>query len=126
VNNHYNKKLKPLARNLRNQSTKAEIRLWTHLLRNKQMLGYPFLRQRPILNYIADFFCKDLQLIIEVDGFTHQFEETTQKDEKKDMDLRNAGFYVLRLTDKEIMENINNARRIIESSIYNLKGEAGA
>lgn len=52
---HYNPKLKPLARQLRNNSTKAEIRLWGYL-KGKQMHGYDFHRQKPIDNYIADFF----------------------------------------------------------------------
>ncbi|RZK00229.1 MAG: DUF559 domain-containing protein [Flavobacterium sp.] len=63
-NNFYNKKLKPLAKTHRNDSTKAEVRLWCELLRAKQ-LGYSFLRQRSIGNFIVDFFCKDLKLIIE-------------------------------------------------------------
>ena len=51
----YNIRLKEHARKLRKHSTKAEIKVWAHLLRAKKMKGYPFLRQRPILNYIADF-----------------------------------------------------------------------
>ena len=68
----YHKDLKEIARKLRNDSTPAEIRLWTKLLRSKQMKGYQFLRQRPVLNYIADFMCKELRLIIEVDGESHE------------------------------------------------------
>jgi very-short-patch-repair endonuclease len=116
-NNHYNKKLKPFARELRNKSTKAEIRIWCELLRDRQLLGCSFLRQRPILNYIADFFCKDIKLVIEIDGLTHEWGETVIKDEKKDMDLNNAGYFVLRFTDKEIMEDINNVRRTLENVI---------
>ena len=125
LNNDYNKNLKPFARNLRKDGTKAEIRLWTHLLRNKQMLGVPFLRQRPILNYIADFFSKDLSLVIEADGFTHQSEETTLKDERKDADLRNAGYFVLRFKDEEILKDIENVRRTIEGAIQELSERKG-
>ena len=64
-NNNYNKNLKQFARNHRKDGTKAEIKLWCEVLRSKQMMGYPFLRQRPIANYIADFFSKDLNLVIE-------------------------------------------------------------
>lgn len=74
-NCYYNKNLKELARKLRKDSTKAEIRLWQELLQNKQMYGYAFLRQRPVMNFIADFMCKELMLIIEVDGYTHHFQE---------------------------------------------------
>lgn len=70
----YNPNLKELARKLRNNSTQSEIRLWQYL-KGKQMMGYDFHRQKPLLNYIADFFCHELALVIELDGYTHQFEE---------------------------------------------------
>jgi len=79
MNNNYNTKLKAFARGHRNDSTKAEIRMWCELLRNKKMLGYPFLRQRPIASYIADFFSKDLKLIIEVDGLAMSGRGSTKK-----------------------------------------------
>jgi len=66
----YNHKLKELARKLRNDSTLSEIMLWNYL-NGKQMLGYDFDRQRPIDNYIVDFYCKDLKLAIEIDGESH-------------------------------------------------------
>jgi very-short-patch-repair endonuclease len=66
----YNPKLKMLARQLRNNSTKAEVKLWMEL-RGDKMLGYDFHRQKPIDNYILDFFCYELMLGIETDGFTH-------------------------------------------------------
>ena len=71
----YNPKLKQLARKLRNDSTRAEIKLWKEL-QNKQVYGYKFTRQKPIGNYIADFFCNKLKLVIEVDGYSHNFEDT--------------------------------------------------
>ena len=125
MNNDYNKNLKNFARDLRKNGTKAEIRLWTKLLRDRQMLGFPFLRQRPILNYIADFFNKDLGLVIEVDGFTHQSELTTLKDESKDFDLINAGYSILRFRDEEIMTDIENVRRSIEDKINELAIKKG-
>ena len=66
----YNPKLKAFARNLRNDSTYTEILLWNYL-KGKQMRGFDFDRQRPIDNFIVDFYCKDLQLAIEVDGESH-------------------------------------------------------
>ena len=60
--------------------TKAEACLWRYVLRARKMKGYSFRRQRPVLHYIADFMCKELKLIIEVDGITHQFEETIKYD----------------------------------------------
>ncbi len=83
----YNPKLKEFARELRNNSTKSEIRLWQHLKR-KQLFGYDFHRQKPLLNYIADFYCYELNLVIELDGYSHHFEETVVKDETKQQELK--------------------------------------
>ncbi|WP_205501481.1 endonuclease domain-containing protein [Rufibacter psychrotolerans] len=113
-NHHYNKKLKPLAKALRSDSTKAEIRLWCELL-SKKKLGYSFLRQRPIGNYIADFLCKELALIIEVDGYSHNFK--TEEDAERDRSLKALGFTVLRFTDDEVMNDLSNVQRTLETWI---------
>ena len=112
----YNPKLKQLARNLRNNSTKSEIRLWQQL-KGKQFFGYDFHRQKPLLNYIADFYCYELNLVIELDGYTHQFEEVFVKDEIKQGDLENLGLTVLRFDDNEVMNNINNVLRELEGYV---------
>jgi len=104
---HYNKSLKNPARNLRNNSTKAEIRLWSELLRAKQT-GHTFSRQRPVLNYIADFLCKNLKLIIELDGFSHEFEQQWKKNKKRQNELENAGFKILRFSDDDVMNDLRN------------------
>jgi very-short-patch-repair endonuclease len=111
-NNHYNKNLKPLARNLRKDSTKAEIRLWCEILSGKRLLGYGFRRQRPVGNYIANFLCKELNLIVEVDGYSHNFK--TEEDAKRDANLQAIGFTVLRFSDREVMQDIENVRRTLE------------
>jgi very-short-patch-repair endonuclease len=113
-NHYYNKKLKPFAKTLRADSTKAEIRLWSELL-NKRKLGVPFLRQRPIGNYIADFLCKELKLIIEVDGYSHRHK--TEDDAKRDNDLAELGFTVLRFTHDEVMHDLPNVHRTLETWI---------
>src|SRR4030095_16293836 len=77
-NHFYNKTLQPYANKLRKEMTKAEACLWKYVLR-AGMMSYKFRRQRPVLNYIADFMCIKLKLIIEVDGITHQWEETFYK-----------------------------------------------
>jgi len=97
----YNPKLKQLARNLRNNSTKSEISPWKHL-KGKQMMGYDFHRQKPIENYIVDFFCHELMLAIEMDGFSHQLEEVIEKDEIKESRLNELGVTVLRFQDEEV------------------------
>jgi very-short-patch-repair endonuclease len=84
-NYHYNKSLLGFARQLRNHSTKAEVFLWNDVLRYGSLSGYKFLRQRPILKYIADFTCLELMLVIEVDGISHELEPLLKKMSKKRM-----------------------------------------
>lgn len=119
-NNFYNKKLKPFANDNRKQMTKAEACLWKYALRNK-MLGVSFNRQRPVLNYIADFMCKDLKLIIEVDGVSHTFEEVIVKDEIRQERLEKGGFKVIRFLDNEVLTNIQQVRNKIFEVITELK-----
>ena len=116
----YNPKLKKFARELRNTSTRSEIKLWG-FLNGKQMSGYDFHRQKPLLNFIADFYCYELKLVIELDGYTHQFEETIVKDRLKDETLQNIGLTVLRFEDEEIMDDIENVIRVIENYIDEFK-----
>ena len=112
----YNKSLQPFANELRKEMTKAEACLWKYVLRAGQMNGYKFRRQRPVLNYIADFMCKELRLIIEVDGITH--DTKMEKDERRTDELRQAGFNVFRFTDEEVLTNIQGVageiKKIIE------------
>jgi very-short-patch-repair endonuclease len=113
----YNPKLKKLARELRNDSTKAEIFMWK-MLKGKQLYGYDFHRQKPLDNYIVDFFCQELMLAIELDGFSHLFSEVYQKDQKKEKILNQLGVTVLHFWDEEVFNDTDNVFRIIEDYIY--------
>ncbi len=113
---HYNPELKQLARKLRNNSTKAEIKLWDHL-RRKQLKGYDFHRQKPIDKYIIDFFCNSLMLAIEIDGYTHSFEETFERDRLKAERLNELGITTLRFTDEDVMNNMEGVLISIENFI---------
>ena len=117
----YNKRLKPPAHKLRYEMTKAEACLWKYALRAGMMQGYTFRRQRPVLNYIADFLCKELLLIIEVDGLTHQWDETVAKDNKKAADLEAAGFKVIRFQDVEVLNHMEIVKNRIAEEIYELE-----
>jgi very-short-patch-repair endonuclease len=122
-NSNYNPNLQPFANKLRKDMTKAEASLWKYVLSARQMKGYQFRRERPVLNYIADFMCKELQLVIEVDGLTHQWEEVFAKDNRKDEDLRKAGFVVLRFNDADVLNNMHQVIRIIEAKIEDIEQE---
>lgn len=97
--------------------TKAEACLWKYVLCARLLKVYQFRCQRPVLNYITDFMCKELMLVIEVDGSTHQWEETMIKDKKKQTDLEAAGFTVLRFTDEVILNNIHFVQSSLEEWI---------
>lgn len=116
-NFNYNPKLKARARALRNHSTKSEACLWKYVLSKKKMLGYTFLRQRPVLNYIADFMCKELMLIIEVDGITHLDEQQQEYDQKREAELIRVGFTILRFSSWEVLNRINDVHAYIQEWI---------
>jgi very-short-patch-repair endonuclease len=109
----YNKNLQPYANKLRKRMTKAEACLWKYVLRASKMKGYDFRRQRPIMNYIADFMCKELMLVIEVDGYSHWNDEAKQKDEQREKVLQLAGFTILRFTDEEVLNNLSQVEEKI-------------
>ena len=88
----YNKRLQPFASKLRKEMTKAEACLWKYALRAGQMKGYQFRRQRPVLNYIADFMCKELRLVIEVDGITHDSKQKKTNEGPKSSNRRGFMF----------------------------------
>lgn len=86
----YHKNLKQVSRNLRNNMTEAEKLLWSRL-RGKQLLGLQFYRQKPILNYIVDFYCPSANLVIECDGSQHFTEENLEADRIRDEALTHLG-----------------------------------
>ncbi|WP_243398885.1 endonuclease domain-containing protein [Hanstruepera neustonica] len=81
------------------------------------MYGYDFHRQKPIDEYIVDFFCNKLQLAIECDGYSHEILETYEKDVKKTKRLNTLRIHVLRFSDFQIMNDIENVLRAIEDYI---------
>jgi len=120
-NHYYNKRLKPIARTLRKNMTKAEAALWKYGLRKKQRRGCTFNRQRPVLNYVTDFMCKELGLIIEVDGSSHDHSKARQHDENRQRALEAAGFTILRFTDEDVLKNMDSVCRRIDEEIVLLE-----
>ncbi len=110
----YNPKLKKRARRLRKNMTEAEVRLWNHL-RRKQIKGLQFFRQRPISNYIVDFYAPEEKLVIEVDGGQHYEEEGLEYDEKRDAFLEGLGLKVIRFSNLDVLRNIEGVvKKVIE------------
>ena len=110
----YNHSLKEKARQLRNDSTTSEIKLWK-FLKGKQMCGYDFHRQKPLDNYIVDFFCNELMLAIEIDGISHEGRENYDK--KRQEKLESRGIRFLRFDDNDVFYNIEKVLDAIEKWI---------
>ena len=107
----YNPILKERARQLRKNMTLAEVLLWKRL-KGKQIRGCDFDRQRPVDEFIVDFFCKDLQLAIEVDGRSHDFKE--EADQRRQSRLEALGVHVLRFWDVEVKNDVGGVVERIE------------
>lgn len=101
----YNRNLKPLARKLRKYGTKGEAILWKNVLRARQMKGYQYNRQFPIDNYIVDFICRKLKLIIEIDGNSHIGKDA--EDFKRQRDIENLGYIFLRFPEAMVIYRID-------------------
>ncbi len=93
-------------RKLRNNSTIAEIYLWTQI-RNKK-LGYRFLRQYGVGKYVIDFYSPRLKLAIEVDGVTHLTKEELEYDERRQSEIEQVGIQFIRFTNLEVYYDIEN------------------
>ena len=116
----YNPKLNVLARELRNRSTLSEVLLWNQL-KGKQVRGYQFLRQKPIDNYIVDFFCYELMFAIEIDGLTH--DNKTTEDAIRQQRLESLGITVLRFLDIDVKRNMEGVLKSIHRSIEQFEHE---
>ena len=97
----YSKSLKQLSQKLRTEQTDAERKLWQRINRD-QLLGFRFNRQKPLLNYIVDFYCPKAKLIIELDGSQHYEPDYQEKDRLRDSELNSLGFTVMRFSNDEV------------------------
>jgi very-short-patch-repair endonuclease len=98
----YNKTLKQFSRTLRSNMTDAEQHLWFQL-RNKQLGGVQFYRQKPLLTFIVDFYCPRAKLVIELDGAQHLEAGHQIKDAARDEELNKLGIKVLRFDDRQVL-----------------------
>jgi very-short-patch-repair endonuclease len=79
------------------------------------MLGYSFLRQRPIHKYIVDFYCPKLKLVIEIDGDSHR--NKFDNDQAREQNLKELGLQVLRFHDRDVKHEIRNVLKCIQNWI---------
>ena len=113
----FDRKLKPLSRNLRSNMTDAEQLIWSKI-RRKQIKDVQFYRQKNIGHYIVDFYCPKGKLVIEIDGGQHYEKEGMDKDRKRDDYLQGLGLNVMRFSDIDVLKNINE---ILERIYEHLK-----
>jgi len=106
------------AKLLRNNMTAAEKILWMHLKNN--INGFKIRRQHPIGNYITDFFCHKAKLIIEIDGSVHNNEEVKVNDEIRQKDLENLGYTIIRYTNDQIFNQIEDVLNNISEIVNNI------
>ena len=102
----YNPKLEINARTLRQNMTEGERKLWSRI-RRKQMFGLQFYRQRPIGNYIVDFYCPQAQLVLEVDGSQSADQLVIKKDKSRDGYLKQQGIKVLKFDNLQILKQLD-------------------
>ncbi len=122
-NNHYNPKLKEFAGVLRTESvSKAEKFIWKAALSRKQ-LGYGFKRQRPINKYIVDFFCAELNLIVEIDGNSHYFK--AEKDAIRQEKLEQLGYTVVRFEEGVVLNQFDDVYESLCYIVESLKEQKG-
>ena len=115
----YNPELVAYAKTLRQNMTFGEIALWKEIKGKK--LGVRFSRQIPIDQYIVDFYCKDLQLAIEVDGSIHFEEKHQKKDILRQNRLEYLGVIVIRFNDLDVKNNLNFVLEDIKNVIKKIQ-----
>ena len=119
MNNFYNKDLKLFSRTLRTQSvSRAEKQLWLSVLKSNK-IGVKFNRQRPIDHFIVDFFSKELGLIIEIDGNSHDNNPTY--DRYRQDKLIALGFTLLRFQEGEVLNHIDEVAGKINHAVHCLR-----
>jgi very-short-patch-repair endonuclease len=104
------------ARSLRKSQTSAESKLWFYI-RNRQVDGHKFVRQVPLCGYFVDFLCRELRLVIEVDGATHGTPEEIARDARRTEALNAEGYEVLRINNDDIHQGLDGAIDAIHHAI---------
>jgi very-short-patch-repair endonuclease len=103
------------AKHLRRAMTRAEILLWRYLKAHR-LDGLAFRRQTPIGRYMVDFVCHSAQLIVELDGETHDFDARQQYDAVRDRWLASRGYYVMRFTNEEVLSALEGVLIVIRET----------
>lgn len=101
---------------MRQRPTRAEMMLWQHL-RGKRMRGFRFRRQQPIDRFIVDFYCRQAQLVVEIDGPSHLSNEAVEYDEQRTRFLNELGLSVLRFSNERVIYDTDTVLNIISEHL---------
>jgi len=112
----YSPKLKDNSRSLRTNMTDAEQALW-HCIRRKQIQGVQFYRQKPLFEFVVDFYCPVAKLVIELDGSQHLVEEHQAKDQERDSALARLGLRVLRFDNRQVLLETDAVLEVIDEIV---------
>lgn len=118
----YNPKLKDNARTLRSGMTDCEQRLWSRL-RRKQVLGVQFYRQKPVGEYIVDFYAPGAKLVVEVDGSQHLEATQINHDRQRTTFLESQGLRVLRFDNRQVLQELDGVMEEIYRAVAKEVGE---
>ena len=105
----YDTNLTESAKRFRKNPTPAEKKIWLELLKNKNLRGHKFTRQKPIHYYVLDFYCAKLKLGIEIDGKIH--DKLTERDAERTLDLESFGVKIIRYTNTEVMNKLDEVEK---------------
>ena len=111
----FRKDLKEKARDNRRNMNRPEAKLWYEILSNRKFLGYRFLRQKPVSDYIVDFYCSELKLGIEIDGESHN--EQKEYDKSRTLNLKRIGIKLIRYSNSDIMCNLEGVYLDLEKEV---------
>ena len=114
--------MQPRAREMRNVSTKGEIKFWCELVQNKKC-GYQFYRQKPLYHYIVDFYSAKLKLVVEIDGTSH--DDKQEYDVERDKVLVGLGLKVLYYKDEDVYWNFHLVEKDFKEQLLLREKEIG-
>ena len=112
----FNRDHKERARELRTNMTDAERALWNEV-RRKQIFGAQFYRQKPVDQFVVDFYCPAAQLVIEIDGEHHREQDHEERDRIRDQTLQALGLTVLRFSNADVLHRLADVVTQIEDAV---------
>ncbi len=110
------------AKQLRNEMTDAEKKIWELVCKNK-LMGFLFRAQHPINRFIADFYCHPLKLVLEIDGSVHDIPESHEYDIGREIELEKFGLKIIRFKNEEVLSDFEKVKQLIINECIKRKKE---